>query len=182
MNLLTDLLFFCGNRTSWSKQPLPVFHSEKNSWMNELLKLWIFINAFKRVPGGFVVKFMSAVWRQKLVPAQSIVLENLVNFNTHTACLGLYRRFMIGFQWLVCSSSSSQYTRMSLCQTSVSVDILLRYSCRLPKKDYQSSCPSIGLAYEPIPCCSNCQIWLVTWYSTWLSHLSNNRIFFSERG
>ena len=62
-----------------------------------------------RVPGGFVVKFMS-VLTSKLVPAQNVVLENLVNFNTHTACLGLYRRLMIGFQWLVCSSSSSQYT------------------------------------------------------------------------
>ena len=49
-----------------------------------------------------------------------------------------------------------------------------------PKRKYQSSCPSIGLAYEPIPCCSNCQILLATRYITWLSHLSTNRIFSSE--
>jgi len=29
----------------------------------------------------------------------------------------------------------------------------------------------VGLAYEPIPYCSGRQIWLVMWYSTWLSDL-----------
>ena len=30
----------------------------------------------------------------------------------------------------------------------------------------RTSYPSIGLAYEPIPCCSSCQIWLATRYNT----------------
>ena len=33
---------------------------------------------------------------------------------------------------------------------------------------------------QPKSCCSNCQIWLVMWYNTWLSHLSTSRIFFSK--
>ena len=44
----------------------------------------------------------------------------------------------------------------------------------------QSSCPSIGLVYKPIWCCTNCQIWLATQYNTWLSYLSINRISFSK--
>ena len=44
-----------------------------------------------------------------------------------------------------------------------------------------SSCLSIGLAYEPIPCCSSCQVWLATQYNTWLSDFSTNRFFFSKQ-
>ena len=49
-----------------------------------------------------------------------------------------------------------------------------------PKRKDQSYCPSIDLVYKPISCCSNCQIWLATRYNTRLSHLSTNRIFFSN--
>ena len=38
-----------------------------------------------------------------------------------------------------------------------------------PKRKDYSFCPSIGLAYEPIPCCSCCQVWLATLNNIWLS-------------
>ena len=43
-----------------------------------------------------------------------------------------------------------------------------------------SCCPHIGLAYEPIPYCSSCQIWLAMQYNTSLPDLSASRFFFSE--
>ena len=47
-----------------------------------------------------------------------------------------------------------------------------------PKKKDQNTYPSIGLAYEPIPCCSSCQIWLAMRYTTLVSDLSLVESFF----
>ena len=51
------------------------------------------------------------------------------------------------------------------------------------RKDY-SCCPPIGLAYEPIPYCSGCQIWLAMRYNTYICYiiirLVRQQILFSE--
>ena len=112
---------------------LKKIHEWMNYWSYEFSLNWI-VHAWG--PWWFCSEIHECCLTSKFVPAQSIVLENLVNFNTHTACLGLYRRFMIGFHWLVCSSSSSRYTRTSLYQTSASVDVLLRCGRRPPKRKY----------------------------------------------
>ena len=39
------------------------------------------------------------------------------------------------------------------------------------ERKYYSCCPLIGLAYEPIPYCSSCQIWLAMRYRPLLSDL-----------
>ena len=49
------------------------------------------------------------------------------------------------------------------------------------RKDYGCS-PPIGLAYEPVPYCSGCQIWLAMRYNTLLSDLSVSRFFFPRTG
>ena len=51
------------------------------------------------------------------------------------------------------------------------------FSASFERKDY-SYCPPIGLAYEPIPYCSSCKIWLAMRYNTLLSDLSTSRFFF----
>ena len=50
-------------------------------------------------------------------------------------------------------------------------------SASFERKDY-SYCPSTGLAYDPIPYCNGCQIWLATQYNAWLSDLYDSRFVF----